>query len=194
MLTNIRPLVIENIVQSSDRGLSQGGDIEIHWSATGRHLNLSPTLRSSEQQSYPRGTRASIEDDQIKIPCPSPYCEGWTYFAHCPGSGWDWSGELDPVSLSAWSKGNTSRQTPQTNSWSSSMPPHVGTQTIGRNHSHWSHLIFADESRSANGTVMAVPECFLELLEGYWIVASKKQIRLVETDPGMKRKYHMGPV
>ena len=53
---------------------------------------------------------------------------------------------------------NTSKQMPQTNFWSLPLPPHVGTQATGlENHRHWSHVIFAEESRvslcNCNGRV-----------------------------------------
>ena len=70
----------------------------------GCHLK-SLTLCSWEQESYPGAIWAYIEDNHIKRrPCPSKHLEVEEFSLSCPGSGWSWSGELNAVSLSAWSK------------------------------------------------------------------------------------------
>ena len=64
-----------------------------------------------------------------------------------------------------------------------------GTMCAGR---IWYLLMGA---RSAHRTVMAMPEWFVMLLKGYWIVACiNQEIRVVEVDSGLISKYHRRPV
>ena len=84
------------------------------WNQSGNRVNHYPackcnlkslTLCSWEQQSYSGATWTSIEDNHIKRwSFPSTHLEAEEFFLSCPESGWIWSGELDALSLSAWSK------------------------------------------------------------------------------------------
>ena len=79
-------------------------------------------------------------------------------FSQRPGSGWSWSGELHALSLSAWCMDvhlqlditpdiQTSRPMPQTDSWSSLPPSHVGRQAPNWNQQHGFRKVFGDNSR-----------------------------------------------
>ena len=95
-----------------------------------------PTLWSWEQQSYPGATLASIDDNNIKKRwCPFMHLEAEVFSPSCPASGWSRSDEQDfphgpRMFSSSWISPKTSRPMPQTDSWPSPLPPHVGTQAL----------------------------------------------------------------
>ena len=81
---------------------------------------------------------------------------GGTGVSQCQGSGWGWyqanwtlyrCRQGPKTFSSSWISLKTFWQMPQTNYWFSSMPLYVSTQASHWNHTHWSHLIFADGSR-----------------------------------------------
>ena len=77
MPINIRHVIIETIIQLSDRGLS---DRKMSRMTEVSQCDISKVLRhvrDQYQQSYPGVTWASVEDDYMKRRlCPSPYDKG----------------------------------------------------------------------------------------------------------------------
>ena len=144
MLTNIRPVIIENIAQFSYHGLF--GKRCQEWLEWHKVPSKSPMPCPQAQQSYPwvgaGAARASIEDDHIKWrPWPSPYQEAKEFSLSDQDLGGadqaKWAPCLclqGPRTFTWFSSSSislkTSRPMPQTDFWSSLLLAHVGRQAL----------------------------------------------------------------
>ena len=153
MPSNVRPAIIENIVQFSHHGVSQreksritGVLQSVYWKVL-HHVyetnSLAQGLRGyrlkASTSKENRAFSVSLEQVSLSARDQSRTDEAnWTLclYLHWPN-----------IFISRVISFKTSRQMPQTKSWPSSTLPHVGTEAPNWNHLHCSHLIFADESK-----------------------------------------------